>query len=337
MVRRIRAGIVGLGYWGPQLLRNFAAQPECEMVYGCDLLEENLAKARNHYPALTYTQDDNDLLRDSSVELILIATPTSSHFPLAKRALEEKKHVFLEKPMTSTAREAEELIALAEKVGKRLFVDHTFVFAPAVAKMASMARGGELGDLLYFDSSRINLGLIQKDTSVLWDLAIHDLSILSTFQDLNEVATIAAHGGKYFGDQEEIAHLHLTFRSGFRAHIAVSWLSPVKIRHTILAGTRAMVTYDDTEPSEKIRIYDRGVERDTSKPDPFFPKYRSGNILIPALPLTETLTLEAQHVLRCLHDTEEALVPGEEGRKVLTILEHAERSIRSGSSPLPLS
>lgn len=325
----VRTAIVGLGYWGPNLLRNFGAQDTCEMVYACDLSEANLAKTRAHYPSVKTTARYEDLLEDASLDLILIATPTSTHFPLAKAALEAGKHVFIEKPMTGKLEEADELAALAKEKGKHIFVDHTFVYAPAVQKLASLATSGKLGDLLYFDSSRINLGLIQKDTNVLYDLAIHDLSILGTFFDLSTITRVTAHGNKHFGQQEEHVHVHLETKTDFHAHIQVSWLSPVKIRQTVLAGTKAMVMYDDTQPSEKIRIYDRGVERDETKPDPFFPKYRSGDIVIPSVPLTEALGIEAKHVLQCVLGNEQPKVSGEMGRQIIRVLDAADRSLKT--------
>lgn len=327
----VRTAIVGLGYWGPNLLRNFAAQNTCQMVYACDLSEANLAKTRAHYPSVTTTVRYADILEDPSIDLVLIATPTSTHFPLAKAALEAGKHVFIEKPMTGTVEEADRLVALAKEKGKMIFVDHTFVFAPAVQKLAELALNGSLGDLLYFDSSRINLGLIQKDTNVLYDLAIHDLSILGTFFDLTKITRVTAHGSKHFGAQEEHAHLHLETSNNFHAHIQVSWLSPVKIRQTVIAGTKAMVIFDDTHPSEKIRIYDRGIERDDTKPDPFFPKYRSGDIVIPSVPLIEALGIEAKHVLQCVLGNEQPRVSGEMGRQIIRILDAANQSLAHGS------
>lgn len=328
-MKTVRTGIVGLGYWGPNVLRNFAAQEECSFAWACDLSEANLSKTRAHYPSIQTTSRYEDLLEDADLELILIATPTGSHFSLAKAALEAGKHVFVEKPMTSDLIQADELLSIATKAGKQIFVDHTFVYAPAVQKLKELADGGELGDLLYFDSQRINLGLIQKDTNVLYDLAIHDLSILGTFMDLRDITRVTAHGSKHFGVQEEHVHMHLETSGDFHSHIQVSWLSPVKIRQTVLAGTRAMVIYDDTHPSEKIRIYDRGIERDDTKPDPFFPKYRSGDIIIPSVPLIEALGIEAKHVLNCVLGHEEAKVPGEKGRDILRILEAADRSLKS--------
>jgi predicted dehydrogenase len=333
-VNHVRTAIIGLGYWGPNLLRNFAAQSECEMIYGCDLEESNIEKARSHYPALTYTKDAEDIFSDSSINLVLIAVPTNVHFPLAKQALENGKHVFIEKPMTSKLEEAEELVTLSHNNQKHIFVDHTFVFAPSVQKMKEAAISGELGDLLYFDSVRINLGFIQKDINVIEDLAIHDLSILNTFMDLAAVETIAAHGSTHYGTQTENAHLFLTWKNGFQAHIHVGWLSPVKMRKTILAGSKAMMTYDDIEPSEKIRLYDKGVVHDASHPDPMLPSYRSGDIVIPAIPPKETLAIEAQHVLKCVNGNEKPYVSGGEGVKVLRILERARYSLESNGAPV---
>jgi predicted dehydrogenase len=336
-VEPVKTALIGLGYWGPNVLRNFAAEPGCKMLWGCDLKEENLEKARAHYPSLKYTSSVDDVMNDPEVELVLIATPTKTHYPLAKRALEAGKHVFVEKPIASTLAEAEELVALAKEKGKMLFVDHTFIFAPAVGKIHDLVTRGSLGDLLYFDSVRINLGLIQHDANVLYDLAIHDLSILSVFKDLADISTVCAIGNKHFGTQEEDAHLHLTFKDGFHAHVHVSWLSPVKIRQTILAGKDAMVTYDDTEPSEKIRIYDRGIVRDLDKPNPLLPTYRVGDVLIPALASKETLGIEAAHVLGAIRGNHEAWNPGEEGVKMLRILERSTESLRQGGIPVPLN
>jgi predicted dehydrogenase len=305
------------------------------MAIGCDLNEKNLAKARSHYPALSYTQNAEDIFSDSSIDLVLVATETSTHFELARKALESGKHVLVEKPLASSTEEAKALVKLSQKQGKLLMVDHTFVFAPAVQKMTELATGGELGELLYFDSVRINLGLIQKDVNVLEDLAIHDLSILATLKDLGDIQTVCTHASTHFGSQEENAHLHLTFSDSFQAHIHNSWLSPVKIRQTILAGSKAMLKYDDTEPSEKLRIYDKGIEHDTEKPSPMLPKYRSGDVVIPALQLKETLLIEAEHVIACVQGQEKPKVPGEEGVYILRILERAKESLASNNTPVP--
>ncbi len=337
MFSPINVGIVGLGYWGANLLRNFSAQQNCSLSWGCDLNQKNLDRFARLYPATQFTLQYDDLLRDDTLDLIVIATPTAQHFPLAQKALEAGKHVFIEKPMTATAAEAETLVSVAKERNRTIFVDHTFVFAPAVQKIATLVKNGALGDLLYFDSVRINLGLIQKDVNVLWDLAIHDLSILSTFADLGEVMEVAAHGAAHFGTWEEDAHLHLRFQSGLRAHIHTSWLSPVKIRRTLVGGTKAMVMFDDTEPSEKLRLYDRGVDHDNTKPDPFFPKYRSGDILIPALPIAETLNIEAAHVLSCIAEKRQPIVGGQAGLNAVRILEAAQTSLKEHGKVIALS
>lgn len=326
----IRTAIIGLGYWGPNVLRNFAAQPLCDIVAACDMRQELLDTTKRQYPSLHYTQDVQELLNRDDIDLILIATPTSSHFELAKACLEHNKHVFIEKPMTATSTQAAELMTLATQKNRRVFVDHTFAFAPSVSKMAELAKNGDLGTLLYYDSVRVNLGIIQKDSNVLWDLAVHDLAILSTFTDFKDIKTIAAHGSKHFGSQIEHAHLFLTYQSGFEAHIHVSWLSPVKIRQTILGGTKAMVSYTDTEPSEKLRIYDKGVDHDDTKPDPFYPKYRIGNIVIPALDTTETLSIEAAHVLAMIQSNGLSPIDGAAGQQVVNILELADAAMASG-------
>jgi predicted dehydrogenase len=299
------------------------------LAVACDLKKENIDKARKNYPRISYLTDVEEVFADASVELVLIATPTSSHFDLATRALKAGKHVFVEKPMTSTLEQARELNALATSVGKTVFVDHTFVFAPAVRRMVELARDGSLGDLMYFDSSRMNLGLIQKDTNVLYDLAIHDLSIADAVMGLQNIEQVTALGSKHYGEQEEHVHLHIECASGVHAHVQVSWLSPVKVRQTIVAGRKGMIVYDDTQPSEKIRVYDRGVDHDTTKPDPFFPKYRSGDILIPALPNIEPLAAEAAHVLLCIRGIERPLVSGKDAERILKILAAANESLKT--------
>ena len=327
-MKKTSVGIVGLGYWGPNWLRNFSALEGCTLKVGCDLSKERCAKFSRLYPGTTFTSRYEDLLGDPSLDAIVIATPTNSHFTLAKAALHAGKHVLIEKPMTGTEKEATTLIALAKKKKLRLLVDHTFAYTPAVTRIAEIVRKKELGKLLTFDSVRINLGLIQKDTNVLWDLAIHDLTILSRIADLDDITEVMATGSAHYGTHVEDAHLHLTFGSGLAAHIHASWLSPVKMRKTLIAGTKAMIVYDDAEPSEKLRIYDKGVDRDDTKPDPFFPKYRSGDVVIPALPSTEALSTEARHFLQCIAGNVRPIVSGEDGLRLVRILETADESLR---------
>lgn len=342
LVQPVRTALIGLGYWGPNLLRVFSAQAGCVLARACDKDAARIETQRRRYPAVEFGTDAEEIFADASIELVLIATPTSTHFALAKKALEAGKHVFIEKPMASSVAEAEELCALARKHKKLLFVDHTFAFAAPVVALRSMVERGELGDLLCFDSVRVNLGLIQRDANVLQDLAVHDLAILSAVAPLSTVTSVTAIGHRHFGEQMEEAHVHLAFPTAFHAHIHVSWLSPVKLRNTTVTGTKAMVTFDDVQPSEKLRVYDRGVEHDKTKADPsvaahgakadpFFPKYRAGDIRIPALPNTETLAVEAEHVLACVRGLETPRVSGDDGLVVMRILEAANASMASGS------
>ncbi|MSR67229.1 Gfo/Idh/MocA family oxidoreductase [Candidatus Peribacteria bacterium] len=326
-MKQLSVAIVGLGYWGPNWLRNFSSLEDCDLKYGCDLSKDRCAKFLRLYPGTVFTQRYEDLLKDKTLDAIVIATPTSSHFSLAKAALEAGKHVLIEKPMTSTSAEGKKLVALAKKKKLQLLVDHTFAYTSSVTRIAELVKNKQLGDLLYFDSTRINLGLIQKDTNVLWDLAIHDLAILSAIANLEDITEIMATGSAHYGRHVEDAHLHLKFSSGLAAHIHTSWLSPVKIRKTLIAGRKAMIVYDDTEPSEKIRIYDKGIDSDTMKSDPFFPKYRSGDVVIPALLSTEALAVEARHFLQCITGKEKSKVSGEDGLRLVRILEAADESL----------
>ncbi len=334
-MKPVSIAVVGLGYWGPNWLRNFASLDGCVLKYGCDLSKDRCTKFARQYPAVTLTEKYEDLLKDDALDAIVIATPTSAHFPLAEAALKAGKHVLVEKPMTGTIEEAAALVTLAKKQKKQLLVDHTFAYTASVQRITEAVHNGNLGDLLYFDSTRINLGLIQKDTNVLWDLAIHDLTILATIADLTEIEEVLAVGSAHYGEHIEDGHLHLKFKGGLAAHIHASWLSPVKIRKTLIAGRKAMIVYDDTEPSEKLRIYDKGVERDNTKPDPFFPKYRSGDVLIPALASTEALSVEARHFLDCIAGKAEPRVSGEDGHMMVKILTAADESLRAGKAVRP--
>lgn len=323
--------VVGLGYWGPNWLRNISLLDDCKLSYGCDMNAARCKKFAAMYPATAFTSDYEKMLEDPSLDAVIIATPTSSHYPLAAKALNAGKHVLVEKPMTSKVEEAKKLVALAKKRKKVLAVDHTFAFTESVKKIQSYVESKKLGDLLYFDSTRINLGLIQKDTDVLHDLAVHDLTILHAIQPLSGVTEVFACGSAYYGKQPEIGHLHLKFASGLHAHIHVSWISPVKIRSTIIGGSKAMIVFDDVEPSEKLRLYDKGVEHDHTKPDPFFPKYRSGDVTIPALPMKEALLSEAEHFAACIRGKAKPIVSGEAGLMMLKILETALLSMKKGA------
>ena len=325
-------GIVGLGYWGPNLLRNFHAASGWTVKYGCDLSAANRERMAAQYPSVTFTADLAAVLGDPDVTAVAIATPVSTHHAIVRAALEHGKHVLVEKPLAATVREADDVIELAARSGRYVLVDHTFVYTGAVAKIRELAETGELGDIYYFESSRINLGLIQADTNVLWDLAIHDLSILGEICDLDSLASLYARGSRHYGGREEIGHLHLSFAGGCEAHIHVSWLSPVKLRQTIVGGTRKMVVFDDLQPSEKIRIYDTGVQGPVADKmrDPFFPVYRTGDVLIPKLDNREALRTLAEHFLDVITGGAPPRVSAQRGRAILNILELADQSIAAG-------
>ncbi len=332
MNQPIRIGIVGLGYWGPNLLRNFAKTPGMAVKYACDLSEAARQKFVPAYPTVQFTPDLDAVLADTDVEAIVIATPATTHVSLAKKALMAGKHVLVEKPLATTRAEAIELVALAAQQKKLLMVDHTFVYEPAVEKIRQYVEDGALGRLLYFDSTRINLGLIQSDTNVFWDLAVHDLSILGALRPLSDVREVRAYGRKFHTDQEEMGYLHLTFADGFMAHIHVSWLSPVKIRQTLIGGTEKMIVYNDNEPSDKLRLYDKGVQVRKEQQSFALPMYRSGDVLIPQLQTAEPLATLAAHFRDCVRNGIQPRTPGSQGADVVEILELAMQSIRTDTA-----
>jgi predicted dehydrogenase len=334
----LRLGVIGYGYWGPNIVRNFVMLPKSRVTMLVDLRQENLDKVHAMYPTIDVTTDCDRMLLSPDVDAVAIATPLSTHYPLAKAALEAGKHVFVEKPMTTTSAQARELIALAQRKKLTLMVDHTFVYTGAVRKMRELITGGDLGDLFYFDSARINLGLLQQDTNVLWDLAPHDLSILSYLIDEPPQA-VQAVGYRHVGErQEEIASMSLRYASGFHAHVRVSWLSPVKMRLTLIGGSKKMIVYDDVEPSDKVRVYDKGValERPKVEVTALTPMYRAGDVVIPALDRTEALSIEARHFVDCIEKGERPLTDGAAGLRVVALLEAAQQSLDQQGAFVPL-
>lgn len=327
-----RVAIIGLGYWGPNLLRNFSRTSGVDVAYACDLRAELREKMAPQYPSVQFTDSYEKVLGDASVDGVIIATPLSTHYTLVKQALEAGKHVLVEKPLAGSTAQAQELVDLAKAKNKVLMVDLTFVYEDAVQKMAAYVKEGAIGKLLYFDSTRINLGIIQKDINVLWDLAVHDLSILGALRPLDDITSIHAVGQKAHTDKEEIAHLHLTFNDGMTAHIHVSWLSPVKIRRTLVGGTDKMIEYDDNEPSEKIRLYDKGVTVTKEEQTFALPVYRSGDILIPRLTPREPLGELARHFAACIRGEEQPMTPGSGSVQIVRILERASESLKTGSA-----
>jgi len=327
----IAIGVIGAGYWGPNLIRNFSLLSDCRVKYACDVNEARLAPLARQYPGIITTAQVQDLFSDSALDAVLIATPVFTHFSLAQQALAAGKHVLLEKPMAATVRECEELRALAAQRNRVLMIDHTFLYTGAVRKIRSLVRAGELGELYYFDSERINLGLIQPDVNVLWDLAPHDISIMNhIFEGLRPVSVFATGTRHVSRNACEMAHLTMQFDRGIVGHIHVSWLSPVKIRKMLIGGSKKMIVYDDIHPSEKVKVYDRGVTVDFLQETSMTPVYRSGDAFIPQLESEEALLREARHFIRCVRGEEEPFVDASAGLAVVRILEAADSSMRSG-------
>ncbi len=301
--------------------------------------EKKLELARRRYPAIKITTNDQDILADPDIDAVVIATPVSTHFDIALRALRAGKHVLVEKPMTTTSRQAIELIEEADKRKRVLAVDHTFVYTGAVRKMKELVAGNVLGDIYYYDSVRINLGLFQHDVNVIWDLAVHDLSIMDYTLKVRPRAVSAIGVSHIPGKPEDVAYLTLFFEGPLIAHIHVNWLSPVKIRRTIIGGSSKMVIYDDLEPSEKIKIYDSGitVSNDAENRPNLLIGYRTGDMLAPQLKITEALAVEAQHFTRCIEEGEPPIINGEAGLRVVRMLEAANESMAKHGQIVELS
>jgi predicted dehydrogenase len=333
----IRIGLLGFGYWGPNLARNFSQNSEMELAAICDFSSARLDKARRMYPRALMTSSVDDFFK-AEIDAIAIATPVASHFELAKRAFETGRHVWLEKPMTATVEEAEQLIDLAAKKQKVLLVDHTFVYTGAVRKIKDMIDKWQLGDLIYYDSTRVNLGLFQQDVNVLWDLAPHDISIMDFLMPIPKLA-VSATGSHFYGNGIVPKSLLTVYMSGnVVGHINVSWVSPVKIRQTLIGGTARMILYDDTEPSEKVKIYDKGVDLNISQEEVYHLKvqYRAGDMYAPKLEDHEALSLEVRHFVDCIQNGKEPLTGGKAGLEVVKVLVASEESLKMRGAPVEL-
>lgn len=335
--KRVNIGIVGLGYWGPNLVRNFSELDNCYVAMACDSDERKLKSIKRRYPSIEVTTRYDDLAGSKEIDAIAIATPVVSHYDLAKRALEEGKHVLVEKPLSANVKEAEELINVAHSHGKILMVDHTFLYTGSVRKAEELISRGDIGELYYFDSVRINLGLFRPDVNVIWDLAPHDLSI-AQFLIKEKPVSVAVLGRDFNNNKIAcIAYMTLRYKSGIIAHIHVSWLSPVKIRRIIIGGSKKMIIYDDVEPTEKIKIYDSGIEFDYDKENPLQPTYRLGDINLPRLNQREALLVEADHFVDCILKGKKPLTDGAFGLDIVKVLEAGDTSLREGGREVMLS
>ena len=328
---KIGVGIVGYGYWGPNLVRNFYSSPDAKVVGVCDGNSERLTKVKRTFPGVPLYSDFDEMLQNTELDAISLATPVDTHFPLAMKALEAGKHVLVEKPMASTSEQAIQLRDAAAERGLTLMVGHTFVYTGAVQKIKELVSSGELGDLHYYDGVRVNLGLFQHDVNVLWDLAIHDLSILDYVIGREPVA-VSATGMSHLPDQQEsIAYLTLFFEDNLIAHLHVNWMAPAKIRRTLIGGSKKMIIYDDLEPSEKIRVYDKGVDLVESDEDirQMLVSYRTGDAWIPKVELTEGLAVEVSHFLSCIRNSEDPISGASAGIRTVQILEAANTSMKN--------
>jgi predicted dehydrogenase len=324
----LNLGVIGYGYWGPNVARNFAGHADCRVAMICDTQRRALDEARGRHPTAHPTSDPDEVLRSPAIDAVAIVTPVSTHYALARAALEHDKHVFVEKPFTATAAQAEALIELADRKRRQIMVDHTFLFNGAVRKIKELVDGGVLGPLYYYDSTRVNLGLFQHDVNVVWDLAPHDLSIIDHLIGV-EPEMVLATGGAHLNGLADVAYITLGFPGGIIAHVAVSWLSPVKVRTTLVGGQRKMVVWNDLEPSEPVKVYDRGVEVGSKQGiHELLVSYRSGDMWAPRVDRTEALQLETRYFLDCVTSGTAPFNDGRAGLRVVRMLQAADESLR---------
>jgi predicted dehydrogenase len=326
----IKIGVIGYGYWGPNLVRNFMETPGATVAAVADLDPAKLEVVQRRYPAVKTTTNFHDLLADSAVDAIAIATPVSTHFELGMASLRAGKHLWLEKPMAESAFQARKLLAEAERRKRVLIVDHTFIYTGAIRKTRDVIKSGDLGRIYYYDSTRVNLGLFQRDVSVISDLAVHDFSILDYLLGEHPVAVSASGINHFPGTPENLAYITLFYDSGTIAHVNVSWLAPVKVRQILIGGSKKMIIYDDLEPSEKIKIYDKGVSftDDPQQIQEMRVGYRTGDMWAPKLAMTEALRAETEHFVDCIENDRRPETDGQLGVRVVELIEAAVSSMR---------
>lgn len=338
----LRVAVVGAGYWGPNLIRNFSVAPRSRVVAVCDRDPARLQRIKGQYPAVDALTDYAALLARADVDAVAIATPVHTHAPLGLAALRAGKHVLVEKPLAASVAQAEELVAEARQRGRVLMTDHTFVYSPAVRKLKALIDAGELGQLHYLDSVRINLGLFQHDVNVLWDLAPHDLSIVDYLLG-QEPQSVTAFGACYTDPHrqtEDVAYMSLTYPGGLLATFHVNWLSPVKVRQFLVGGSKKSVVYNDLEPAEKIKVYDRGITAragDAEARRGILVSYRMGDIWAPHLEQTEPLQTMVNHFAECIATGQAPLTDGAFGLRIVRILEQAQRSLQAQGQRLSLA
>lgn len=324
-----RIGVIGYGYWGPNIVRNFNATDGAKVVSVCDKSTNALGRVKKNYPGISTTLDSMDIITSPDIDIVTVITPVSTHFELAKEALLNGKHVFVEKPFTATAAQAEGLIEIAEKKGLKIMVDHTFLFTSAVKKIKQIIEDDVLGDLYYYDSTRVNLGLFQHDVNVIWDLSPHDFSIMDFLIEERPVA-VAANGRAHINSREDIAYIMAYFPNNIIAHFNVNWLSPVKLRTTLIGGEKKMLVWNDVDADEKIKVYDRGVETTTKEGIyDLLVNYRSGDMWAPKVDQNEALRIETEYFLDCIRKNETPFNDGKAGLRVVKMLEACDESLKN--------
>ena len=323
----VRVGVIGYGYWGPNIVRNFNALDGCELVAVCDRSEAALKRASRAAGNARLTTDAMEIITAPDIDAVAVITPVWTHFELAKAALENGKHVFVEKPFTSASAQAEELIALAQRKRLTIMVDHTFLFGGAVRKIRELIDNGTLGQLYYFDSTRVNLGLFQHDVSVVWDLAPHDLAVMDHVIGVKPEAVVAT-GAAHLNHLADMAFITVYFPGNIVAHVNVNWLSPVKVRTTLIGGKDKMLVWNDIEPDEKIKVYDKGVNIANGQGlYDLLVSYRSGDVWAPKVDNTEALKVELSYFVKCIQNGETPMNDGVAGLRVVRLLEAAEQSL----------
>jgi len=335
----VGVAVIGYGYWGPNLVRNFANTAGARVIAVSDLDAEKLALVRRRHANVTVTTEFRDLLKDSRIDAIAIATPVHTHYALALTALGAGKHVLIEKPIAQTSEQARHLIDEAARRNLVLMVDHTFLYTPAVQKIRALIADGVLGDIYYYNSVRASLGLFQNDVNVIWDLAVHDISIIHYIFNEDPVAVSATAATHIAGSPENMAHITLFFDSSCFAQISVNWLSPVKVRQTFIGGSRKMIMYDDLEPTEKIKVYDKGITVNGSPETSHQLRigYRAGDMWAPHLPAKEALQTETEHFIDCLRGATPPISSGLTGLRVVELLEATSCSIAAQGAPVALA
>jgi predicted dehydrogenase len=333
----MRIGVIGYGYWGPNIVRNFHSQENSEVALVADRNPKCEARLKKVYPSIGFTTDENQVLTSPEIDVVAVVTPVWTHYELAKKALENGKHVFVEKPFTYSVQQGEELVELAERKNLKIMVDHTFLFTGAVKKIKELVDKKELGDLYYYDALRVNLGLFQHDVNVIWDLAPHDLSIMDYVISAKPEAVVAT-GEKHLNGVEDVAFITVYFPKHIIAHVNVNWLSPVKVRTTLIGGEKKMLVWNDLEADEKLRIYDKGVSMSANPSNlhQLLVSYRSGDMWAPQVEQIEALRAETAYFLKCIEENKSPFNDGEAGLRVVRILEAADRSIRSRGEAINL-